>query len=140
MSDKRDIDPVALTEILRDPTIVRIVSVLDIVSLSILELLEYNLTTYDVNRAMAKGVVSFDKSTLPMGEIDVGNLPALGDYYFRFLNSKVKLTDLGLYILETIKSEQITSQKEPQDKVEHSLDLPDFKSSLSGTKTKENKK
>lgn len=138
MSDKRDINPVALTELIRDPIIVRIVSVLDVASLSILELLEYNLTTNDVNRALAKGVVSFDKSTLPMGEIDVGNLPAFGDYYFRFLNSKVKLTDLGLYVLETIKSGQTSPQKEPVDQVKGPVDLPDFKNPLSG-KIKEEK-
>jgi hypothetical protein len=38
------IDSDQLTKLLRDPIIVRIVSVLDIASLSILELLEYNLT------------------------------------------------------------------------------------------------
>ena len=38
------IDSDQLTKLLRDPIIARIVSIVDIASLSILELLEYNLT------------------------------------------------------------------------------------------------
>ena len=38
------IDSEQLTELLRDPIIIRIVSIIDIASLSILELLEYDLT------------------------------------------------------------------------------------------------
>ena len=46
-----------LTKLIRDPIIVRIVSVLDIASLSILELLEYNLTRKDINYALSSGVM-----------------------------------------------------------------------------------
>jgi len=42
--------------------IVRIVSVLDIASLSIPELLEYNLTLNDINYALINGVIAVDKS------------------------------------------------------------------------------
>lgn len=51
------IDSDQLTKLLRDPIIVRIVSVLDIASLSILELLEYNLTRKDINYALSNGVI-----------------------------------------------------------------------------------
>ena len=40
----KTIDSDQLTKLTRDPPIVRIVSIIDIASLSILELLEYNLT------------------------------------------------------------------------------------------------
>jgi hypothetical protein len=50
------IDSDQLTKLIRDPIIVRIVSVLDIASLSILELLEYNLTREDINYALLNGV------------------------------------------------------------------------------------
>jgi hypothetical protein len=60
MSIKIDSDQ--LTKLLRDPIIVRIVSVLDIASLSILELLEYNLTRKDINYALLNGVIIVDKS------------------------------------------------------------------------------
>jgi hypothetical protein len=51
----------------------------------------------------------FDKSTVIHDDVS-GNFPlteqdiiASGDYYFyNFLNSKVKLTELGLYILDTL--------------------------------------
>jgi hypothetical protein len=107
------IDSDQLTKLLRDPIIVRIVSVLDIASLSILELLEYNLTRKDINHALSSGVIAVvDKSaassattahedTHPIQDL---NVPVSGDFYFHnFLSSKVKLTDLGLYILESIK-------------------------------------
>jgi hypothetical protein len=99
-----------LTKLLRDPIIVRIVSILDIASLSILELLEYNLTRKDINCALSNGVIAVDKSaasstayedTQPIQDL---NILVSGDFYFHnFLSSKVKLTDVGLYILESIK-------------------------------------
>ncbi len=104
------IDSDQLTKLLRDSIIVRIVSVLDIASLSILELLEYNLTRRDINYALLNGVIVVDKSTSsskayedtqPIQDL---NILVNGDFYFHnFLSSKVKLTDVGLYILDTIK-------------------------------------
>ena len=55
------IDSDQLTRLLRDPLIVRIVSIIDIASLSILELLEYNLTRKDINYALLNGVIDVDK-------------------------------------------------------------------------------
>jgi hypothetical protein len=104
------IDSDQLTKLLRDPIIVRIVSIVDIASLSILELLEYNLTRKDINYALLNGVIDVDKSassstshedTQPIQDL---NILVSGDFYFHnFLSSKVKLTDVGLYILDTIK-------------------------------------
>jgi hypothetical protein len=108
MSIKIDSDQ--LTKLLRDSIIVRIVSVLDIASLSLLELLEYNLTRRDINYALLNGVIVVDKSTSsstayedtqPIQDL---NILVSGDFYFHnFLSNKVKLTDVGLYILDTIK-------------------------------------
>jgi hypothetical protein len=86
MSEKIPIDLTALTELLRRPIILRIVTILDITSLSILELFEYRLTLKDVNYAMANG---------------------------SFLNSKVKLTELGIHILDSIKTNQAGGDKVP---------------------------
>ena len=104
------IDSDQLTKLLRDPIIVRIVSVLDIASLSILELLEYNLTRKGINYALLNGVIAVDKpaasSTAHEDSPYIQDLNILvsGDFYFHnFLSSKVKLTDVGLYILDTIK-------------------------------------
>ena len=99
-----------LATLIRDPIIVRIASVLDIASLSILELLEYNLTRKDINYALLNGVIVVDKAasssmayedTQPIQDL---NILVSGDFYFHnFLSSKVKLTDVGLSILESIK-------------------------------------
>lgn len=89
------------------PIIIRIVSILDITSLSILELREYGLTLNEINYSMANGVISYDKPRNEFeGEISALGIPLSGDYYYEFLNSKVKLTELGLFILDSIKSNQ----------------------------------
>lgn len=97
-----------LTKLLREPILVRVVTVLNIARLSILELLEYDLTRQDVNHALASGVIKIDKQTMPQSEItSTEGLLVAGDTYFlQFLSSKVKLTELGLYLLECIKGSQ----------------------------------
>lgn len=114
MTGKREIiSPERLTALLNDSAVTKMVTVLDGVSLSVLELLEYDLSRKDVSQALANEVVTFDKSAALHDDIS-SNFPltekdiiASGDYYFyNFLNSKVKLTDLGLYILDTLKRAQ----------------------------------
>ena len=116
MSDKKiPIDPVHLTELIRNPVIVRIVSILDLASLSILELLEYNLERREINYAMSEGVITIDKPDFPSSSqlhttkmMQEDNILLRGDsYFYNFLNSKVRLTELGLYILDSIKGDQI---------------------------------
>ena len=86
----------------------RIVGILDITSLSILELLEYDLTRKDINHALSNGVIKIDKSPSSAASTyednSNRNVFVSGDYYFyNFLNSKVKLTEMGQQILESIK-------------------------------------
>jgi hypothetical protein len=109
MSEKIPIDRAALDELMKRPIIVRIVTILDITSLSILELFEYGLTLKDINYSMANGVIAYDKPKKRLGseETTALGIPLTGDYYFNFLNSKVKLTELGLYILDSIKGNQL---------------------------------
>ena len=108
------IEPVHLTELIRNPVIVRIVSILDLVSLSILELLEYNLERRDINYALSEGVIVIDKANSPSSSSQLHpteimyeeNILIRGDsYFYDFLNSKVRLTELGLYILDSIKAD-----------------------------------
>ena len=48
-------------------------------------------------------------SNFPLTEKDI---IASGDYYFyNFLNSKVKLTDLGLYILDTLSIPEVSKTR-----------------------------
>lgn len=120
----------ALSELLNDPTILRLVVVVNLTSLSILELLEYNFSRKDVSRALAKGVIKFDKSSsVPPAPEDTSNevihqVLETGDYYFGLLSSKVRLTEVGLYLLETIEAQ--TSRGAPIPKMESELPLEDL--------------
>lgn len=100
----------ALAGLLNDPVMIRVVMAVNLASLSILELLEYGFIRRDISRAMAKGIIEFDKmQALPenMSKIDVvQRVLETGDYYFGLLSSKVKLTKLGLYMLEIIEADE----------------------------------
>ena len=98
---------------MRSPIILRIVSILNITSLSILELFEYGLTLKDVNYSMANGVIIYDKPKRPLGteESSALGIPLTGDYYYSFLNNKVKLTEVGIHILDSIKGNQGVGNK-----------------------------
>ena len=87
----KEIDSIELTKLLQDSTIVRIVSIIGNTSLSILELLEYNLTRRDINYALASGVIGIDKSSSSSSQsslnspdlnLDESNILVSGDYYF----------------------------------------------------------
>jgi hypothetical protein len=121
MSDKIPIDRVALSDLMSRPIIVRIVTILDITSLSILELLEYGLTLKDINFSMASGVIAYDKAAKRVSSEETAlGIPLSGDYYYNLLNSKVKLTEVGLYVLDTIKSNQL--EHKPSVPNEHIFD------------------
>ncbi|UVS69572.1 hypothetical protein [Nitrososphaera viennensis] len=104
----KQIDQQEIMKLLKDPIIVRIVTVLDIANLSVLELFEYGLTREDVNHAIVSGVIELDQARLPKGELDTyaeGLHAIAGDVYFQqFLRSKARLTRLGLFLLDCIKS------------------------------------
>jgi hypothetical protein len=126
------IDSEGLTKLLRDPLIVRIVSIIDIASLSILELLEYDLTRRDINYALSSGVIAIDKFVSSSSayedvhSIDQRNILVTGDYYFyNFLSSKVRLTEIGLYILESIKGDKQLNANVPKE-LEKQQQLPGF--------------
>ena len=121
--NRKMIDADRLTRLLRDPIVIKIVTVLDVVSLSILELLEYGIARKDISQSLAEEIIKFDKSTIIHNDVS-GNFPltekdiiASGDYYFyNFLNSKVKLTELGLFILDTIR-EEVDTKVPPGDTI-----------------------
>jgi hypothetical protein len=121
---RKMIDADRLTKLLRDPIVIKIVTVLDVVSLSILELLEYGITRKDISQSLAEGIITFDKSTIIHDDVS-SNFPltekdiiASGDYYFyNFLNSKVKLTELGLFTLDTIRGEVDSTRVPPSDTI-----------------------
>jgi hypothetical protein len=127
------IEPVHLTELIRNPVIVRIVSILDLASLSILELLEYNLERREINYALSEGVIAIDKTNSPSSSsqfhttamMQEDNILIRGDsYFYDFLNSKVRLTELGLYILDSIRED--LSKKELPVNQANQFDLSSF--------------
>jgi len=134
MSDRKiPIDPVHLTELIRNQVIVRIVSILDLASLSILELLEYNLERREINYALSEGVIAIDKTNSPSSSSQLhptemmqeDSIILRGDsYFYNFLNSKVRLTELGLYILDSIKED--LSKKELPVNQANQFDLSSF--------------
>jgi hypothetical protein len=132
---KIPIDQIHLTELIRNPVIVRIVSIIDLASLSILELLEYNLERREINYALSEGVITIDKTISPSSSsrlhitetMHEDNILLRGDsYFYDFLNSKVRLTELGLYILDSIKED--LSKKELPVNQASQFDLSSFNS------------
>lgn len=105
---EKPIDFERITKLLKDPIIVRVITILDIASLSILELLEYSLNKQDVSYALVRGVIQIDKTTLPPAQIasSEGFFVAGDVYYYHYLNSRVRLTELGNYLLEYIEGSQ----------------------------------
>jgi hypothetical protein len=105
---EKPIDFETITKLLKDPVIVRVVTILDIASLSILELLEYNLNRQDISYALVRGVIQIDKATLPPAQIasSEGFFVAGDIYYYQYLSSKLRPTELGNYLLECIKGSQ----------------------------------
>lgn len=108
MSEGIPIDNVTLSKLMNTPTIIRIVTILDITSLTILELLEYDLNMSDIIFAMANGVVTYDNTAIGSSEHNITEIVLNANLYFAFVRRKVRLTRLGLYVLESIKGNQFT--------------------------------
>ncbi len=105
MAKQKPADLAVVTRLLKDPAVVRLVAVLDIASLSILELLEYGLTRRDVNHALINEIIEIDKNVKT--ETPLEGLMVSGDtYFYQFLNSKVRLSKLGMHLLDCIKGSQ----------------------------------
>jgi hypothetical protein len=81
VNERKIIEPDRLTKVLNDPVIIRIVTVLDIISLSVLELLEYGISRKDVSYALANEIIMFDKSALIYNDVS-GNFPLRAGHYF----------------------------------------------------------
>ena len=61
----KPVDYEEITQLLQDPIIVRVVTFIDIARLSILELLEYDLTRQDIKHALVSGVIEIvDKGSI----------------------------------------------------------------------------
>jgi hypothetical protein len=133
VTERYQLNQVHLTELIRNPVIVRMVSILDLASLSILELLEYNFERREINYALSEGVIAIDKIGSPSSSsqlhtserIQEENILVGGDsYFYNFLNSKVRLAELGLYILDSIK-EDMSKKALPVDQA-NQFDLSSF--------------
>jgi hypothetical protein len=105
-------------EVLGDLVMTRLVSVVNLASLSILELLEYGFTRIDINRAMAKGIVEFNRRQEAEAAVKTDILQRIfekEEYYFALLSSKIHLTKFGQFILEIIQEDEEIASRSPMD-------------------------
>ena len=106
LDERLPIDSVTLSKLMHTPAVIRIVHILDITSLSILELFEYDVSIGDIIYSMANGVITYDMSAMtPTEESQLGVTPN-PHLYNAFVRRKVKLTEIGMYILESIKGDR----------------------------------
>lgn len=131
VSEGIPIDRVTLTELMNTPIIIRIATVVDVTSLSILELLEYNINIGDIIFAIANGVLVYDNlaQTIGIESNDLGIAPSV-NYYFSFVKRKVKLSQLGIHILESIKGTQV-ERNSPSNENQNSYTDPRHQSTIS---------
>lgn len=80
--------------------IIKVVKSIDKANLSILELLEFGISRKEIYHALANSIVGFDKAP---DKLTADEQATAGDYYFKFLITKVKLTALGLRLLQHIR-------------------------------------
>ena len=107
MDQRVPIDSVSLTKLLNNPTIIRIVTIVDITSLSILELFEYQISMRDIIYSLVNGIITYDNSAvMSTTEESLLAIPTNPHHYYAFVRRKVKLTAIGLYILESVKKER----------------------------------
>jgi hypothetical protein len=92
-----------------------------------------NLERKEINYAISEGVIAIDKTNSPSSSSQShpteimyeDNILIRGDsYFYNFLNSKVRLTVLGLYILDSIKAD--LSNKELPVNQANQFDLSSF--------------
>ena len=119
------VDSQTLAKLLANPLIVRMVTVLNITSLSILELLEYGFTRTDINHALRNGVLEGDNKMVPTRDSKSSPvedfLITFDQYYYQILSSKLHLSRLGLFLLECIEGCQ--TDKEVMDKAREKFAL-----------------
>jgi hypothetical protein len=118
MVERLPIDSVTLSKLMDTPAVIRIVNILDITSLSILELFEYDVGMGDIIYSMANGVITYDMSAMTQAaeESQLG-VPPNPHLYNAFVRRKVKLTEIGLYILESLKGDRF--ERRSSDDFQH---------------------
>ncbi len=103
--NKLPLDTTILTSLMRNHALVRLVTILGNTRLSVLELLEYSLTLQEINYALSNCIIEYLR--IPqVDESKVQNIPLSPDLYYYSVRRKVKLTELGLHILDCIRTGQ----------------------------------
>lgn len=78
----------------------------------------------DIIFAMANGVVTYDNAAFVRSEHDISEIVPNAYLYFAFVRRKVKLTRLGLHILESIKGNQFIRAREDYPSYPSDTDPP----------------
>jgi hypothetical protein len=85
--------------------------------------LEYDINLGDIIFSMANGVVGYDReATIASSEHDMMEIVQNANLYYSFVRRKLKLTRLGLHILESIKGKQFTRTGEGYPSYSHETD------------------
>lgn len=98
-----------ISELLHDSAIIKFAKLLDVSDIpSLLDLLEYGLTRCEISRAIAKDLATVDidkevRNSLAIRDGEEANIIMDNVKYQKILGCKVRLTELGLYILDCIK-------------------------------------
>ena len=101
---------------MQNPMNRRLVSVLGNTDLSVLELLEYGLSIAEVNYAFFNNIIEYLR--IPrLNESKMQNLPQSHDFYYYSVRKKVKLTGLGLYILDNIETSPVKRHVPPESNI-----------------------
>ena len=132
MDERLPIDSVTLSKLMHTPAVIRIVNILDITSLSILELFEYDVSIGDIIYSMANGVITYDMSAMMQTteESQLGVTPN-AHLYNAFVRRKVKLTEVGLYVLEFIKADRFEHRSSDEFRHQSSYTNPRHPSTIS---------
>ncbi len=98
MNEQFPIDPTELNVLINNPTVLKIVDIVNLNSLSMLELIEFNCTVDEINFCLKNKVITLEKINLPEYKSQHKNLKEV--YNTTSHHHRYRLTELGIYILD----------------------------------------
>ena len=127
MNEQIPIDSKILDELIKNPTVLKIVNIVNLASVSMLELIEFNCTIHEINFCLANKVLKFDRTISSREKSPDEHIPK-GEYYNENLNKKVRLTEIGIYILDILEESAVQNRSFiiPESNLSLSTNIGDF--------------